>query len=146
MKFGLFTHIPWPEGSDPTTVLEQTAEEVRYGEELGFHSAWLAEHHFSRYGLGSSSLVLATHIAARTSRIRLGTAVLVPTLHNPIRLAEDTATLDSISGGRLDVGFGRGSDNYEYKSYNVAWEESQERFQEAIGVIQGLWTTGDYSH
>ena len=146
MKFALFTHIPWPEGSDPTTVIEQTAEEVQYGEELGFHSAWLAEHHFSRYGLGSSSLVLATHIAARTSRIRLGTAVLVPTLHNPIRLAEDTATVDSISGGRLDVGFGRGSDNYEYRSYNVDWEESQERFQEAIGVIQGLWTTSDYTH
>ena len=114
--------------------------------ELGFHSAWLAEYHFTRYGLGSPSLVLATHIAACTSKIRLGTAVLVPTLHNPIQLAEDTTTLNSISRGRLDVGFVRDSDNYEYKSYNVAWEENQERFQEAIGVIQGLWTTSDYTH
>ena len=94
-------------GIRPRQVFEDTTEEVVHAEQLGFHSAWLAEHHFSRYGIGSSLPALAGSLAARTETIRLGTAVLVPPLHNPITLAEDTATLDVISGGRLDVGFGR---------------------------------------
>jgi alkanesulfonate monooxygenase SsuD/methylene tetrahydromethanopterin reductase-like flavin-dependent oxidoreductase (luciferase family) len=146
MKFALFSHVPWPEGTDPSRIFDETTEEIQYGEELGFHSAWLAEHHFSRYGLGSSSLMLAASIAARTKKIRLGTAVLVPPLHHPIRLAEDTATLDRISNGRLDVGFGRGSAGYEYRDYNVPPEESQGRFQETIRIVQGLWTTPEYTH
>ena len=146
MKFGLFSHVPWPEDLDPKQKFDQTTEEAVYGEELGFNSIWLAEHHFTRYGLGSSSLVLASSIAARTKKIRLGTAVLVPTLHHPLRLAEDTATLDVISDGRLDVGYGRGAAGYEYTTYMVDREESQERFREAIGMIEGLWTTPEYTY
>ncbi len=146
MKFALFTHIPWPEGTSPGQVIEDATEQVRLAEELGFHSAWFAEHHFSRYGIGSASLVLVSSIAARTRTIRLGTAVLVPPLHHPVHLAEDTATLDVVSGGRLDVGFGRGTAGYEYTGYNVDQGESQERFQETIRIVQGLWTTPDYSY
>jgi alkanesulfonate monooxygenase SsuD/methylene tetrahydromethanopterin reductase-like flavin-dependent oxidoreductase (luciferase family) len=146
MKFGLFSHIPWPEGTEPKQIFEQITEQAILGEELGFDSMWLAEHHFTRYGLGSSSLVLASSIAARTKKIRLGTAVLVPTLHHPIRLAEDTATLDVISGGRLDVGFGRGAAGYEYTGYSLDHDESQQRFQEAISMIQGLWMTPEYTY
>ena len=145
MQFALFSHVPWPEGVDPYRIVSDTTEQVQYGEELGFHGAWFAEHHFSRYGLGSS-LVLAAHIAARTSTIRLGTAVLVPPLHHPIRLAEDTAMLDLTSGGRLDVGFGRGSAGDEYHGYNLDRLESQERFQETIRIVQGLWCTPEYSY
>jgi alkanesulfonate monooxygenase SsuD/methylene tetrahydromethanopterin reductase-like flavin-dependent oxidoreductase (luciferase family) len=145
MNFGLFSHIPWPEGREPREMFQEITEQAVLGEELGFDSMWLAEHHFSRYGLGSSSLVVASNIAARTSKIRLGTAVLVPTLHHPIRLAEDTATLDVISGGRLDVGYGRGAAGYEYTGYSLDHGESQQRFQEAITTIQGLWTTPEYS-
>ncbi len=145
MKFALFTHIPWPEGTSPRQVIEDATEQVRLAEELGFCSSWFAEHHFSRYGIGSSSLVLISNIAARTKTIRLGTAVLVPPLHHPVQLAEDTATLDQVSGGRLDVGFGRGTAGYEYTGYNVNREESQERFQEVIDMVQGLWTTPDYT-
>ena len=146
MKFGLFSHIPWPEGKEPREMFQEITEQAVLGEELGFDSIWLAEHHFTRYGLGSSSLVVASNIAARTSKIRLGTAVLVPTLHHPIRLAEDTATLDVISGGRLDVGYGRGAAGYEYTGYSLDHGESQQRFQEAIAMIQGLWTTPEYTH
>ena len=85
MKFGLFTHIPWPEGKEPKQVLDETTEEIVYAEEVGFHSAWVAEHHFSRYGLGSSSLVFSASVAAQTKKIRLGTAILVPPLHRPVR-------------------------------------------------------------
>jgi alkanesulfonate monooxygenase SsuD/methylene tetrahydromethanopterin reductase-like flavin-dependent oxidoreductase (luciferase family) len=146
MKFGLFSHIPWPEGTDPSRIFAETTEQIQFGETLGFQGAWLAEHHFSRYGLGSSSLMLAASIAARTQKIRLGTAILVPPLHQPIRLAEDIATLDRISGGRVDVGFGRGSAGYEYRGYDVPQEESQGRFQETIKIVQGLWTIPEFSH
>lgn len=146
MKLALFTHIPWPENTNPAEIFARTSEQVRYAEDLGFHSAWFAEHHFSRYSLGSSSLVLASSIAAVTRTIRLGTAVLVPTLHNPIRLAEDAATLDAVSNGRLDIGFGRGTFGYEYGGFNVDESESQARFQESVKIVQGLFTTPEFSH
>jgi alkanesulfonate monooxygenase SsuD/methylene tetrahydromethanopterin reductase-like flavin-dependent oxidoreductase (luciferase family) len=139
-------HLPWPEGVEPAAIVKDTISEVVLAEELGFSSAWLAEHHFSRYGIASSSMVVASAIAARTSKIRLGTSVLVPPLHDPIRLAEDTATVDVISNGRLDVGFGRGSAAYEYDGFTISRDGSQERFQEAIAVIKGLWTTPEYTH
>jgi alkanesulfonate monooxygenase SsuD/methylene tetrahydromethanopterin reductase-like flavin-dependent oxidoreductase (luciferase family) len=78
MKFALFMHVPWPEDTNPARIFAETLEQIQYSEELGFYSAWFAEHHFSRYSLGSSSLVLASSVAARTKRIRLATGVLVP--------------------------------------------------------------------
>jgi len=126
--------------------IDRSAEQVLFAEELGFYSAWLAEHHFTRYSIGSSSLILATNLAARTKTIRLGTAVLVSPLHNPLRLAEDTATLDLISGGRLDVGFGRGSGGYEYHGYNINADESLDRFKDSVNMVQGLWTTPDFTY
>ena len=146
MKFALITHLPWPEDTNARNIVEQTIEDVALGEELGFHSAWLAEHHFTRYGIGSSVLVFASAIAARTSKIRLGTAVIVPPLHNPIRLAEDTATLDLISNGRLDAGFGRGASKSEFTPYGVDHGDTQASFQESINMIRGMWTTPEYTH
>ena len=146
MKFALITHLPWPEDTNARSIVEQTIEDVALGEALGFHSAWLAEHHFTRYGIGSSVLVFASAIAARTSKIRLGTAVIVPPLHNPIRLAEDTATLDLISDGRLDAGFGRGASKSEFTPYGVDHSDTQASFQESVNMIRGMWTTPEYTH
>lgn len=146
MKFAFFTHVPWPEGTEPARIIAETTEQIQYAEELGFVSAWLAEHHFTRYSMVPSSLILATHIAARTRKIRVGTAVLVSPLHNPLRLAEDAAMLDVTSGGRLDVGFGRGSGGYEYAGYGLDPAESAERFQDSIKIVQGLWTTPGFSY
>ncbi|MDA0770436.1 MAG: LLM class flavin-dependent oxidoreductase [Chloroflexi bacterium] len=146
MRFAIMTHLPWPEGKEPRKVLDETIKEVQHGEALGFDSAWFAEHHFTRYGLGSSSMLIAAGIAAQTSTIRLGLAVLVPPLHNPIRLAEDTATLDLMSNGRLDVGFGRGAARYEFVPFGIDPSDTQERFQESVNMIEGMWTKADYSH
>ena len=146
MKFGLFSHVPWPEELTPSQVVDNITEEFVVGEELGFDSGWLAEHHFSRYGLGSASLMLLANIAARTKKLRLGTAVIIPPLHHPVRLAEDTATLDLLSSGRLDAGFGRGQGGYEYAGYSVDHDESQLRFQESIQIIEGLWTTPGFTY
>jgi alkanesulfonate monooxygenase SsuD/methylene tetrahydromethanopterin reductase-like flavin-dependent oxidoreductase (luciferase family) len=146
MKFMWYSHVPWPEGREPGQIFQDITEEIQYAEELGFDSAWLAEHHFSRYGLGVNQLILAARIAGVTKRIRLGTAVLVPPLHHPIQLAEDIAMFDQVSGGRLEIGFGRGSAGYEYAGYNTSRDESQARFQETINIVQGLLTTPDYSY
>ena len=145
MKFGFFTHMPWPEDTSPDRIIGNTTEQIQYAESLGFYSAWLAEHHFTRYCMGASTLVIAANLAAHTKSIRLGTAVLVSPLHNPLRLAEDIATLDLLSAGRVDVGFGRGSGGYEYHGYNVEREGSQKKFQESIKILEGVWTTPEFS-
>ena len=145
MDFALFSHIPWPEENTPQSLYSDLLEQAVVGEELGFKAIWLAEHHFTRYGLGASSLVIASNIAARTTRIRLGTAVLIPPLHHPVRLAEDTATLDLLSDGRLDVGFGRGASTSEYGNFGVDHTESQARYRETIEMVETLWTTRDCS-
>ena len=145
MDFALFSHVPWPEGTDPKQVYREITEEFILGEELGFKSAWMAEHHFTRYGLGAAPNVLASSIAAKTSTIRIGSAVFVSPLHLPARLAEEIATLDVLSGGRIDVGFGRGAAQSEYNVANVPIEESQQRFQESITMIEGLWSNRNYT-
>src|SRR2546423_323115 len=109
MNFAVFSHVPWPEGEDPRSIVEETTAEVQAAEALGFKSVWLADHHFPQYSMPPPPFLLLTHLAAKPNPIRLGTAVLLPPLHDPIRIAEDTASLDLLSGGRLDVGFGRGT-------------------------------------
>ena len=145
MDFALFSHVPWPEGADPKQVYDDITEEFVLGEQLGFKSAWMAEHHFTRYGLGAAPNVLAGHIVANTSTLRIGSAIFVSPLHLPARLAEEIATLDILSGGRIEVGFGRGAASSEYNVAGVPVEESQQRFQESITMIKGLWTTKNYS-
>ena len=145
MDFALFSHIPWPEELTPRGLYSDLSEQAQVGEALGFKAIWLAEHHFTRYGLGASSLIIASNIAARTQRIRLGTAVLIPPLHHPVRLAEDTATLDVLSDGRLDVGFGRGAASSEYANFGIDHGESQARYRETIEMVEALWTSRDYS-
>ena len=145
MDFALFSHVPWPEGSDAKQVYDDITEEFILGEELGFKSAWMAEHHFTRYGLGSAPNVLASSIVAKTTTLRVGSAVFVSPLHLPARLAEEIATLDVLSGGRIDVGFGRGAASSEYNVADVPVEESQQRFRESITMIEGLWTNRNYT-
>lgn len=147
MKLATLSHIPWPENNlHPQQLIANACKEVVLAESLGFEGAWFAEHHFSRYGLGSSSLMVLSHIAALTSNIELGTAVLLPALHNPVKLAEDTSTLDVLSNGRLKVGFGRGTEGYEYHGYMIDWKESQRRFRESIHIVKNLWTKVDFEY
>src|SRR5262249_56372466 len=83
-------------------------------ETLNFRNIWLAEHHFSTYGYVSRPAQLATYIAARTTRLRVGTAVIVVPLHHPLVIAEEIATLDILANGRVDIGLGRRYQVYEF--------------------------------
>jgi probable F420-dependent oxidoreductase len=147
MQFGLFHTVQLPEGADQVTMYEHSLREAVRADELGMSSVWLTEHHFSRHGLISDNLVVLAHLAARTSRIRLGTAVSVLPFHNPVRLAEAAATVDVLSGGRLDFGVGRGYQWGEFHGFGIEMAERRERFDEALDVIVKSWTaTEPFDH
>ena len=116
-------------------------------ERLGFYSNFIVEHHFSGVGQVSASLNLLSYLAAKTSRIRLGTAVVVLPWHNPVLVAEQVATLDLLSGGRFDFGVGKGYRYLEFEGFQIPIEEAGERFEEAMEVIRKAWLSeGRFSH
>jgi len=113
MKFGLFNLLQCPEGKNTSDIFKEELEQIQYAEEIGFHSAWIAEHHFSRYGLCGSPLLFAAAVAQSTKRIRLGLAVSVLPFGNLLHIAEEAAMVDVLSDGRLDFGVGRDTSNLE---------------------------------
>ena len=148
MKFGIFILPSWPEAgtSHQGRVYQEAVEQIQYAEELGFDAVWLAEHHFTRFGIISSAIPFATYVAARTKTIRIGTGVSVLTFHNPIFMAEETAMLDVLSNGRLDFGVGRGQVVYEYNNFRVEYDSRTQRFQEIVDIILGLWSTPGFTY
>src|SRR5216683_1727062 len=148
MKFGLFGGARARGG--PAGDSEGYHNFIKYvvaAEELGFSSVFLVEHHFTGFGQVSASLNLLSYLAARTDRIRLGTAVVVLPWHNPALVAEEAATLDLLSDGRLDFGVGKGYRPYEFSGFCIAQDEATARFDEAIEVIRRAWTSqGRFSY
>jgi len=118
---------------------------VDAAEALGVASVWLAEYHFAAISVLSSPITVASAIAARTRRIRIGLAVVLLPLGNPIRFAEDIATLDHISQGRVEFGVGRGTSTDAHDGLNSPFAESRERFDEYLEIILKAWTTERFS-
>src|SRR4051812_13726623 len=116
-------------------------EYIKDADRLGYESLFVVEHHFTGVGQLSASLNLLTYLAAVTRRIRLGTAVVVLPWHNPALLAEQVATLDVLSGGRVDFGIGRGYRKAEFQQFCIPMEEAQERFDECVDFLLKAWTT-----
>jgi alkanesulfonate monooxygenase SsuD/methylene tetrahydromethanopterin reductase-like flavin-dependent oxidoreductase (luciferase family) len=142
MRFGLFCSAQ----ADNDALGPETGQGFRdyldfnvEAEALGYHSSFLVEHHFTGWNQVSAALTLLTCLAMRTTTLRLGTAVTVLPWHNPVLLAEQAATLDLISGGRLDFGIGKGYRHSEFKGFGIPPEEAAERFEEAIEVIMRSW-------
>ncbi len=150
MKFGLFGAAQAARGGpdvDSATGFRDYIDYVIEAEALGYESAFIVEHHFTGFGQVSASLNLLTWIAARTSTLRLGTAVVVLPWHNPVLLAEQAATLDLLSDGRLDFGIGRGYRHMEFDGFHIPITEAQSRFDEAVDVITRAWTSEErFSH
>jgi alkanesulfonate monooxygenase SsuD/methylene tetrahydromethanopterin reductase-like flavin-dependent oxidoreductase (luciferase family) len=143
MKFDLYifnSYVPELDGDGPE-LYAKWLEQAELAEELGFHCVWLTEHHFGRFGgmMPNPQIIMAA-LAQRTKRIRLGTAVTLLPLHNPLRIAEDIAMLDIMSNGRIDVGVGRGMDWINFGAFGADKETAQERLVESIGVLQDAWT------
>lgn len=120
-------------------------EQTKAAERLGYHGVWFTEHHFSEYGR-PDPMLLAAHAAALTTTIRIGLAVVVVPLHNPISVAEQVATLSNLCGDRLQFGMGRGNQPEEFWGYGVSLDEAKQRFDEAFEVMTGLWENETYSH
>ena len=123
------------------TRYHETLEQIVYADELGFDTAWLAELHFNRpFSIMPAPLIVAAALAQRTTRIRLGTAVALLPLQHPLRTAEDAATVDILSQGRLEFGVGRGTIALHFQGFNVSRDESRERFEEALTILEQAWT------
>jgi luciferase family oxidoreductase group 1 len=135
MNFGTFLLMQSPSARPSQEIYARGVEIAQAAETLGFRNVWLAEHHFSTYGYLSRPAQLATYIAARTTRLRVGTAVIVVPLHHPLVVAEEIATLDLLAGGRVDVGLGRGYQHYEFERFGLELSSSRARWEEAVDVI-----------
>lgn len=147
MQFGLFQSAQWPEGTaQQDRLLDAVAQSVLV-ETLGFDSVFMTEHHFSRHGIVPDNLVMLAYLAARTTRIRLGTAVTVLPLHDPVRVAESVALVDQLSNGRVEFGIGRGYQWGEFDGFGLSLDDRVARFEEAYEVILRAWsTTEPFTH
>ena len=106
----------------------------------GYDAVWLAEHHFTTFSVCPSVHMMGTLAAARTKRLRIGTAVSLAAFYHPLRLAEEVALLDVLSGGRVNWGAGRGFERVEFEAFGVPVEESAPRFREAVEIVLRAWT------
>lgn len=120
--------------------------QARLAEELGYDTIWLTEHHFAEDGYSPSLLPIAGALAGMTSRVRIGTFLLLLPLHNAVRVGEDAATVDVISNGRFDLGLGQGYAPAEFDGYGIPRGERVSRFEEGIAVIKGMWTQDPFSY
>ena len=135
MQFGTFLLMQSPSACPSEEVYARAIEQAQAAEDLGFRNIWLAEHHFSTYGYVGRPVQLATFIAARTQRLRVGTAVIVVPLHHPLVIAEEIAMLDQLAGGRVDIGLGRGYQHYEFERLGLDLDSARDRWDEAIDII-----------
>jgi alkanesulfonate monooxygenase SsuD/methylene tetrahydromethanopterin reductase-like flavin-dependent oxidoreductase (luciferase family) len=149
MKFGVgyFSLQSPPFSPRPHKDLySEMLDEISAADQMGFDSAWLTEHHFLSDGYCPSSLVTAAAIAARTKRVRIGTGVLLMPLHDPVRVAEDAAVADLISGGRLILGLGLGYRPEEFAGFGRSLKERKGRMEESIDILNKSWTDEPFSH
>src|SRR5438477_10949242 len=145
MRFGFFDQLPCAPGYTERQRYHDLIAQIELGETLGFDTVWLGELHFSRtFSILADPLMVLAAAAQRTTRIRLGTAVTLLPLHNPIKIAEEAATADILRDGRLEFGVGRGV-AYQYPGYGIPPEESRERYEEALDFILQAWTSDAFS-
>ncbi len=143
LKFGYFTLSDNRYPNNPRSP-EKFHLEIRdqavLAEKLGYHSAWIGEHHFNRRGCVSQPGIMLANIAASTTRLRLAPAVVVLPIHHPIYVAEEWATLDHLSAGRVDFAAGRGYDSHEFTPFGADFQKSAEQFVEGIELLMKCWT------
>jgi alkanesulfonate monooxygenase SsuD/methylene tetrahydromethanopterin reductase-like flavin-dependent oxidoreductase (luciferase family) len=147
MEFGMFHEFPSMPGRGETEMFDEAMEQVDGAERWGLDVMWLAEIHFApeRTYL-ASPLAIASAIAARTERMKIGIAVQVLPLCHPLRLAEEAATVDQVSKGRLIFGVGRSGVVSTYDAYQVPYDESRDRFTETLDIVKAAWSQPKFSY
>ena len=145
MEFGLFLEFPQGEGMTAADAFKESFSLVDTAEDLGVKSVWLAEYHFNASRVLSAPITIASALAARTDNIRIGLGVVCLPLGNPVRFAEEIATIDQISEGRVELGVGRGTFPNVHEGFNVPFAESRGRFEESLEVIIKAWGPEPFS-
>jgi len=146
IKFGTFLLMQSPSARPSQEIYTRAIDIAQAAETLDFRNIWLAEHHFSTYGYLSRPAQLATFIAAKTTRLRVGTAVIVVPLHHPLVIAEEIATLDLLAGGRVDIGLGRGYQHYEFERLGLELDSARSRWEESIDIILKSFTGEPFTY
>jgi natural product biosynthesis luciferase-like monooxygenase protein len=147
VKFGYYilnTYVPELDGGSPE-MYSRWLEQIDAAESLGFDSFWVTEHHFRYFGgmMPSPSVMLAA-AAQRTKKLRLGAAVSILPMHNPLRIAEEFAMVDQLSGGRVYFGAGRGMHPTEYAVFGYEWNSAQKRLPEALDIVTRAWSGEEF--
>jgi alkanesulfonate monooxygenase SsuD/methylene tetrahydromethanopterin reductase-like flavin-dependent oxidoreductase (luciferase family) len=135
MQFGLFITMPAPEPRPAVELYGRALNMARAADTLNFSHLWVAEHHFTNYAHTSRPLLLLSHIVAHTRRLRVGPAIVPLPLHHPLTVAEELATLDVLSGGRVEIGVGKGYQNYQYARFQIDKGNTTQRDDEALVVL-----------
>jgi alkanesulfonate monooxygenase SsuD/methylene tetrahydromethanopterin reductase-like flavin-dependent oxidoreductase (luciferase family) len=139
VRFGVLQFFSWSRRIPLTEVYARAFSRIDVMEQTGYDCVWLAEHHFSTYSVCPSINVMATHVAARTRRLRIGLGVSLAAFYNPLRLAEEVALLDVLSGGRVNWGAGRGFDRKEFEAFGVPVAETSDRFRACVEIVLAAW-------
>ncbi len=148
MRFGWLTLAHSPSPDEDYTAIQELVTQACFAETAGFDGMWLTEHNFTGESVYCDPIPFATIVAARTSRIRIGFAVIQLALRHPIRLATQLALLDNLTDGRLDVGVGHGTNynEYEFVGYGLRSDDSRERMAETLEVMIRAWTEAPLVH
>ena len=146
MKVGVLQFFSWSRRIPLTTVYDRAFSRIEVMDKTGYDCVWLAEHHFTTYSVCPSINVMATHVAARTENLRIGLAVSLAAFYNPLRLAEEVALVDVLSGGRVNWGAGRGFDRREFQAFGVPPDESSDRFRECVEIVLEAWRNERFSY
>lgn len=148
MRFGWLTLSLSPSPDEDAARIGQIIEQVQEVEALGFEDVWLTEHYFTGESVYNDAVLFAAALAMKTTRIRIGFAVVQMPFHHPVRLATQLALLDNLSGGRIDVGVGKGTvyNEYEFVGHGLRSDDSRERMEEAVEILNRAWTEAPISH
>lgn len=141
MKLGVLQFFSWPQRRVPAaTVYERAMQRIEIMDRTGYDAVWLAEHHFSSFSICPSVHLMGMHVAGRTKNLRIGMGVSLAATYHPLRLAEEVALLDVLSGGRVNWGAGRGFQRVEFEAFGIPAEQSYARFREHVEVVLAAWT------
>jgi alkanesulfonate monooxygenase SsuD/methylene tetrahydromethanopterin reductase-like flavin-dependent oxidoreductase (luciferase family) len=147
VKVGVLQFFGWADRKIPlASIYDRAIERFEIMDQAGYDAVWLAEHHFSSFSVCPSVHMMATMAAARTRRLRIGTAVSLAPFYHPLRLAEEVALLDVLSGGRVNWGAGRGFSRGEFAAFGIPIEESATRFRETVDIVLRAWSEERLSH